>query len=102
MPADITNQALITVLRILVAVAVFFGCVASARGAGLIAAAEAVFGVFVMVVMSCFRVLGCHGGVAVRVVAGEGFWAGSGGGYWGSGEGGGECERVCRVCCRRL
>lgn len=81
-------------LRPLVAVAVFSRSVASARSAGLIAAAEAVFGVFVVVVVGCSRVLGRRSGVAVRGGAGEGFLlAGFGGGYCGSGGrgGGGEC-----------
>ena len=81
-------------------VAVLFRSVASARSAGLIAAAKAVFGVFVVVVVACSRVLGCRSGVAVRGGTGEGFLlAGFGGEHCGS-EGRGGCK--CRVESRGL
>jgi len=86
-----------------VTVAVFSRSVASARSAGLITAAEEVLGFLVVVVVGCFRVLGCYSGVAVRGGAGEGFLlAGFWGEYCGSGErgGGGECGCGCQVRCR--
>ena len=57
LPADVTNQVLLNVLRPLMKVAALSRNVASAQSDVFIAAAEAVLGVFVTVVVGCSRVL---------------------------------------------
>ena len=90
-------------LRLLVTPAVFSRGVACARIAAFISATEAGFGVFAVVVVGCFGVVGSRGGVAVGSSTGRGLLSSghmarsctSGGSQGGRGSG---CR--CGVNCR--
>jgi len=64
---------MLSMLRSLVTDAVFSRRVASAQSARFVATAEGVFGVLVMVVVGCSRVLGRRNGKTVLRDAGESF-----------------------------